>query len=406
MDAYPVSCQQGDRRHPHLHFRKDSRRSLTPGVDVPQIDILRLRTLVASEAKCINLLAMTGTAGHGMHNNIPSIFSKLLLDLLSEMGFHPSAVLRGTGVELSAIADLEGRINLDQQIAIYQNAIRVSGKAGLGLLQGQRMGLNYLGIVGYAIQTSANLGQALRTLVNYSSISGALLDFQLEAHGDLHVLSATNISVRGDVRRHVLEEHLVTVDRILKTITGTKFSPTRVTFDYPRPAWAPLYAQIFNCHVDFDMPANAYEFKTSMLDMDVVMSDPVTARACQQKCEEIIGQMSSAGGHVNQIRQLILMLPCRSRNLVSVAAEMNISPRSLRRRLAAEGATFQGLLDEVRLELALQYLKNTKLPVEEIASLLGFSDGASFRHAFGKWTGSPPSSFRATRHAQNTSPPI
>ena len=361
---------------------------------------------MVSEAKCVNLLATTGTAGHGMQNNIPTIFSKILLDLLAEMGFHPSALLRGTGVELSAIADLEARINLDQQIAIYQNALRVSGKAGLGLLQGQRSGLNYLGIVGYAIQTSANLGQALRTLVNYSSISGALMDFHLQAHGDLQVLSVTNISARGDVRRHMLEEHLVTVDRILKTITGGKFSPTRVTFDYPRPAWASLYAQIFNCHIDFDMPANAYEFKTSMLDMDVVLSDPVTARACQQKCQEIISQMSSAGSYVNQIRQLILMLPCRSRNLVSVAEEMNISSRSLRRKLATEGVTFQGLLAEVRLKLHCSLSKMQSFPSEEIASLLGFSDGASFRHAFGKWTGSPPSSFRSTRDSQNMSPPI
>lgn len=397
MQKFPGPGLNEGIRNQSAHYWIVSRCPHTPHVDAQRPVFLRLRKLMASEEKSVNLLAMTGTTGHSMLNNIPTIFSKLLIDLVSEMGFHPSALLRGTGVELSAIADLEARINLDQQVAIYQNAIRVSGKGGLGLLQGQRMRLNYLGIVGYAIQTSANLGQALRTLVNYSSISGALMDFQLQAHGDLQVLAATNISVRGDVKRHVLEEHLVTVDRILKTITGGKFSPVRVTFDYPRPAWASLYTQIFNCHVDFGMPANAYEFKTSTLDMEVVLADPVTARACQQKCEEIVGQMSSAGSQVNQIRQLILMLPCRSRNLVSVAGEMNISPRSLRRRLAAVGATFQGLLDEVRLELALQYLKNTRLPAEEIASLLGFSDGASFRHAFRKWTGSPPSKFRSTQ---------
>jgi hypothetical protein len=182
MEKFPVLGRKGRGRNRSIHIKTVSWSSRAPGVDARRSAFIPFQKLMASEAKCVNLLASTGEARQSMQNGIPTIFSKLLLDLLAEMGFHPSALLRGTGVELSAIADLEARINLDQQIAIYQNAMRVSGKGGLGLLQGQRMGPNYLGIVGYAIQTSANLGQALRTLVNYSSISVSLMDFQIQAH--------------------------------------------------------------------------------------------------------------------------------------------------------------------------------------------------------------------------------
>jgi AraC-like DNA-binding protein len=329
-----------------------------------------------------------------IQNNIPTIYTKVVLDLLAESGFHPSSILRGTGVELSAIADPESKINLEQQLAIYGNALSVSNVAGLGLLQGQRMLPNHLGIVGYAIQTSANLRQALRTLVSYSTVSGALLDIQLQRQNDLQILSVTNVYARGNLRQYIVEEHLATIDHILKIITNGKFTSSTITLDYPPPNWTSMYDEIFKCSIEFDQPLITYQFDSRMLELDVVLSDPETAKACEQKCEEIVRKMNSAGSYIDKIRQIILMLPCNSRNLSSVAEELEISPRSLRRKLAVEETTFQGLLDEVRHELAIQYLKNTRLASEEIAHLLGFSDGAAFRHAFKKWAGLSPGVYR------------
>ena len=131
-----------------------------------------------------------------------------------------------------------------------------------------------------------------------------------------------------------------------------------------------------------------------MLDLDDIFADPVTADACERKCDAIIERMSRAGSYVDQIRRVILMLPCESRNLTAVADEMNTTTRSLRRKLSAEQTTFQKLLDEIRLELATDYLRNTRLTLEDIAPLLGFSDASNFRHAFKRWTGELPSSFR------------
>lgn len=329
-----------------------------------------------------------------MLNDIPAVFSKILIDLLLEMGVHPSQVLSGTGVQLNNIADLNAMINIDQQLAIYNNALRVSGSAELGLLHGQRMMPSHLGVVGYAVQTSANLGQALRTLVNYGPLSGSLMDFEIKITNNLYTITAHNISARGPCRQYIIEEHFVTIDRILKIISGGKFSPTRISFDYPCPPCVSLYKSIFKCPVDFDKPANVYEFDIDMLDLAVILSDSVAAKACQKRCEEIVGHFGKFVSSIDIVRQLILKLPSHARHLNAVAEELNISPRSLRRKLAEEGTTFQSVLNEVRLELALEYLKDPSLHSEEIGLLLGFSDGAGFRHAFKKWTGQSPSSFR------------
>ena len=78
-----------------------------------------------------------------------------------------------------------------------------------------------------------------------------------------------------------------------------------------------------------------------------------------------------------------------------MADRLSIHPRALRRRLEAEGTSYRDLLAEVRARLAIEYLRQTAMTNEEIASRLGYSDAANFRHAFARWTGKSPSEFRA-----------
>jgi AraC-like DNA-binding protein len=329
--------------------------------------------------------------------NIPVTYSRILLDLLTEYGLHASAILRGTGIELSAVADPEYKLDINQQNAIYINAMSVSKLEDLGLMHGEKILPTHLGIVGYAIQTSRNLRQALMLLVRYRPMVGSLVDFKLQTENELTTLTLSNSSTNTKLHRYVLEEHLASLHRILKLITGNRFQAMKVRFDYPKPSYFSRYKGIFNCQVEFACLQTEYQFDTELLDLGLVFSDPITARACELKCDSIIAGMSDAGNDVDEIRRVILMLPCDSRNLSSVAAMMNTSSRSIRRKLAAEGTTFQILLDEIRLELATDYLTNTKLNLEEITPLLGFSDASNFRQAFKKWTGKTPGSFRVDR---------
>jgi AraC-like DNA-binding protein len=78
----------------------------------------------------------------------------------------------------------------------------------------------------------------------------------------------------------------------------------------------------------------------------------------------------------------------------SVAATLRLSLRTFHRRLRAEGTTFQRLLDEVRSSVAIEYLVNTTMPVEEIGNRLGMPDASNFRKAFRRWTGRSPGTYR------------
>jgi AraC-like DNA-binding protein len=80
--------------------------------------------------------------------------------------------------------------------------------------------------------------------------------------------------------------------------------------------------------------------------------------------------------------------------LDAVARRLKIPPRTLRRRLHEEGTSYRALLDELRMQVSLRYLRETQLTVEEIAAALGFSDAAGFRRAFRRWTRRTPIAFR------------
>jgi len=78
----------------------------------------------------------------------------------------------------------------------------------------------------------------------------------------------------------------------------------------------------------------------------------------------------------------------------SSAAQMNVSPRTLHRRLTEAGAGYQTILDDVRRRLAEEYLRNTALSMDEIAARTGFSEASNFRKAFKKWTSEQPAEYR------------
>lgn len=114
----------------------------------------------------------------------------------------------------------------------------------------------------------------------------------------------------------------------------------------------------------------------------------------RRTCDELLGELQSAAGTAAQVSALLMRSPGQFPDIETVAAQLHTTSRTLRRRLQAEETSFQQVLDEVRRRLALEYLQNTTMSTDSIAASLGFSDTANFRHAFKRWTGRSPGSYR------------
>jgi AraC-like DNA-binding protein len=107
-----------------------------------------------------------------------------------------------------------------------------------------------------------------------------------------------------------------------------------------------------------------------------------------------------------KVREVLLLNVMKQMSLESVAKQLHVTARTLRRRLRQENTSFRQLVDDLRLQLSIKYLRETDLAIGEVAHSLGFSDDASFRHAFRRWTNAAPAEFRARlrEHRESRAP--
>lgn len=157
------------------------------------------------------------------------------------------------------------------------------------------------------------------------------------------------------------------------------------------------YRDYFGCRVCFASYPSQIIFSADILDRPLPQSDPETSLYFRQQCHMLIAKLSSQSHFIDDLRMLILARPGYFPDIDSLAEKLHMSTRTLRRRLKAEGSSYRQLLEEIRFELAREYLKETELPLDEISFLLGYTEPGTFSHAFRRWSGQPPSVYRKNR---------
>lgn len=135
-------------------------------------------------------------------------------------------------------------------------------------------------------------------------------------------------------------------------------------------------------------PARSWLSNTAHLGNDITNS--VVLRLC----DDLLDDFQLLTGVSGKVRDALVPALDWPKRFDALARDLKMSPRTLRRRLQEEGRTSQGVLDELRMYVAVKYLRDTALTIEDIADAVGFSDGASFRHAFHRWTQTSPQEFR------------
>ncbi|MFB9269488.1 AraC family transcriptional regulator [Bradyrhizobium erythrophlei] len=314
---------------------------------------------------------------------------------LREQGIDPSAVLDGTRLNLAQLESHTTRISYRQLDTVIRNALRLSKDPAIALRSGARMHVTAYGMYGYALLSSATHAEARDFAVRYIRVVGPFCDFGLAYEGatvaatfqPMHWPNPTE-SVHRFAVEFALAAHLTTIrDR-----SGQGFGFTRVTLDYAPPSSTAAYRTLFECPVFFSQHHCGYEYARN--DGPRALANPRTHAMAREMCEEILGEVNRAGGVAADIRRILIQEPGSYPSIEAIAEQLEIYPRALRRRLEAEGTSYRDLLAEVRMRLAIEYLRKTRMTNEEIASRLGYSDAANFRHAFARWTGRNPSEFR------------
>lgn len=319
---------------------------------------------------------------------------------LEGQGIEPVALLEGTGLTAPQLSRHTTKISYRQLDQIIRNAIHLSNDPAMALRAGQRMHVTAYGMYGYALLSSATHAEARDFAARYIQVVGPFCDLAVSSD-EATVVVAFDPLYWPDPTDHVhrfavefaLAAHLTaTRDRV-----GSHFAFSRVLLDYAPPPYADMYDRIFACRILFRQPVCGYEHVRD--DGAVELADPRTHAMAREMCEQLLDEINRTGGIAADIRRILIEQPGRYPRIETIAEKLEMYPRALRRKLEAEGTSYRDLLAEVRMRLAIEYLRKTQMTNEEIASRLGYSDAANFRHAFTRWTGKSPSDFRSATRA-------
>ncbi len=162
--------------------------------------------------------------------------------------------------------------------------------------------------------------------------------------------------------------------------------------------------RFLGCDVVFGAEADEIAFPGTVKQMPVVGADPYLNELLIKYCEEARSHRDAGRGtlRVDLENAIAPLLPHGKARADEVAGRLGLSPRTLARRLASEGLTFEGILSELRADLAKRYLRDESLAISQIAWLVGYKEVSAFTHAFKRWTGKTP---REARSHENVARP-
>jgi AraC-like DNA-binding protein len=171
--------------------------------------------------------------------------------------------------------------------------------------------------------------------------------------------------------------------------------PVAVTFERPEPSPSAAFRQVFHAPVTFSQPQNVLEFKRADLDAPLPSANAELARSNDQVVVSYLARLESASVSSRVLAALVQALPDGPPSEASIARQLGMSPRNLQRHLVEEGASYTSLLNNARVDLARNYVREDRLSVTEIAFVLGFADTSTFSRAFKRWTGKSPRQYAA-----------
>ena len=317
----------------------------------------------------------------------------LVLNTFKAEGLPSEALLAGSGICAADLSRADTRITTNQEMRVCANAVAL--RRDVGLVLGRQMHVSAYGMLGYALLTSATFGDALRLALRYPALLGTLFKLSLEADGERIWFTAADYRETPAMQMFNVELCLASLKVICDDLLGQPLALLGARFEYSAPDYRARYSECFACPLQFDAGTNAFAFDKRWLDQPLPLADAVTHQAMAERCRKQNLEFTGRQAWLGRIRQLLTSQLGAAPGIEGLAAQMNCSPRTLRRHLHDLGCSYQELLDELRFERAKQWLAADELPIYRIAEQLGFSETASFRHAFVRWSGVAPSQFRA-----------
>lgn len=334
---------------------------------------------------------------------LPPQYIHQIADQVTRMGsrlpdWFMQSVKPGPGGELDI-----PNLSFQDFLRLMREALALTREPAFGLLLGERLLINSHGVLGYAAVNSQTLQQAIDLLEQYMLLRTSLLAVRQVVEGDRLRLVFVEPRPLEDLRAPVLEAVVLTIKNLIDYVTMGTCRVSRAVFSFGPPAHEGLARDLFKCEVRYDASWAGLEIPLSQLRLPLRSANPQAWQEAVARCEDELTKLQRQQSLATQVRQLMLGKQGGFPSLQVTARLLNLTPRTLHRRLQDEGTSYRDILEDIRHTLAIEHLRTGRLTIQEIAFMLGYDDQANFRRAFKRWEGVPPTAYRSAptdpRHA-------
>ncbi|MDO9237889.1 MAG: AraC family transcriptional regulator ligand-binding domain-containing protein [Aquabacterium sp.] len=313
---------------------------------------------------------------------------RLLLDWLDREGLH-AASLRAC----ISTYEPDGEVPLCAWGSMLERAAALRPmQTGLGLDIGSGVTQAHVGLLGYLIATTDSLAQALTTYQRYERLFYRNDLAKVSSHREGLTISWA----QGQGGPLVEEVSIAALVTFMRHQALDPPPPSSIEFTFPA-SQAHLQAceTFFGCPVRFNRPYTAICIPQSLLAWPLIRREPGLRQLLAHQAQAMLQALPTPGDFEQSVqRVLVRLLPEGRADIDSVAETLNVSRRTLQRRLGDKGITWQQMLEGTRDQLARRYLDDLGLSLAEIAMLLGYSEQSAFSRSFRRWTGYKPLAWR------------
>ena len=322
--------------------------------------------------------------------------ARIQTELATSYGVALEPLLRNTGITPEMLQQPDSEIELSQELQLVKNLAHATAHLpGFGLEAGKHYHLTVYGIWGFALASSPTIRAAIDLALRYIPLTFTLARFRLaEVNGEARIYMDDS-DMPAEIRQYMLERDIAGIQNLFYEAMGTSIPLESVQFSCAEPPYAERFTALFGRQPLFGQAETYIAIDSCFLNMALPQANEHTRQMCEAMCRELLQKRHARSGLRSRIRDRLAQSPGQFPDMETVAAELHMTSRSLRRHLDSEGTSFRALIDEIRAILAEQAIREG-MTVEDIAGRLGYTEASSFIQAFKRWKGMSPKAYRVS----------
>ncbi len=322
-----------------------------------------------------------------------------IANCLEQLDVPPRPLFEQAGLDFAQLTNIDARYPVSGMTRLWRAAADSTGLPDIGLRVAEHLQPGALHALGSAVLASESLADTFQRLDRYSRMVSNAGRWEVDETADPVQATLEVVEQGVIVADEAVDAFMGAAVRIGRLMSAGQHSIVAVGLHRRAPANTETYQRFFGCPIHFDQQGNCLSMDARLWTAKLRGANPAVAQATERLVEDYLARMDRDRIGFAVRSQLIRKLPSGEPNLSQIAHALNMSNRSLQRKLGAEGLSFSALLDETRKEMAQAYLARPGHRLSEVAFLLGFADQSNFNRAFRRWMDTSPGEYRAARLA-------